>query len=95
MTTDAMREKFEAWLRTERKDYSLEYINDRYTYTPPQRAWEAYQQGQRDLMEAMGEPVAWQISYPSEPDLGHWIAEGKCSDLDSIPLYRLPEDTPK
>lgn len=40
---DQQRAAFEAWMRKDHPNHSLEYVNGRYTYSPPQRLWEAYQ----------------------------------------------------
>lgn len=49
MITEQERADFEAWMRKEHPDHSLEYFNGRYTYSPPQRLWEAYQAGRAAL----------------------------------------------
>lgn len=76
MTTDTMRQKFEEWAKSQ----GLNQINTSLAYFA---ASKAYEQGQRDLIEAMGEPAAW-ISESGGPGV-----------IDSVPLYRIPEDAKK
>ena len=64
-----------------------------YLHRETQAAWNSYQQGQRDLIEAMGEPIGHvfraydgsvQIEVIGDPHIS-----------DGMLVYRLPEDTPK
>lgn len=109
--TDKIRAAFESENLYDNQRVSGSYrmpdgscLNDGdYLYKESRIAWEAYQRGQSDLIEAMGEPVAWK----------HKTADGWHRVFDtfsakrppkedeeyfrspSIPLYRLPEDKPK
>lgn len=49
MNTEQLRAEFEAWMRKEHPDHSLEYVNGWYTHSPPQRLWDAYQAGRASL----------------------------------------------
>ena len=43
------------------------------------------------VQEPVQEPVAWRISVPNEPDLGHWFAEDSCGDgYLNEPLFTAP-----
>lgn len=62
MNIEQERAEFEAWMRKEHPDHSLEYVNGRYTYSPPQRLWEAYQAGRAALQSKDaedGERLDW------------------------------------
>ncbi|KAG1475304.1 hypothetical protein G6F54_014247 [Rhizopus delemar] len=40
--------------------------------------------------QPVGEPVAWLIDWPGEPDLGHYFAEEPVQGGRSRPLYAAP-----
>lgn len=100
-TTETMRERFEAWhFRPE------ELIKDKdgnYKDWDTHRLWMAYQQGQRDLIEAMGEPVAYQVIshngwndrlYPTKdapPGLAGFLETERRVGNTVRALYSLPE----
>lgn len=95
MTTDMIREKFESWFDNNTMGWTEEdKVLSRVT-------WEdAYAQGQRDLIEAMGEPVAWRVISKAH-GINQVVSNTRVvkswngvSD-SSTPLYALPEDTPK
>ena len=100
MTTDTMRQKFEKEIT--RPIYGLgSYPSDREISL----MWEMFQigikQGQRDLIEAIGEPVAHifpstlkKFEFGEHVDEAYSIEMGSPAER-SVPLYRLPEDTPK
>lgn len=107
MNTDTIRQKFEEWasrngMDTSKLSWGKYCMNDTII---AEDAFEAgFEQGQRDLIEAMGEPVAWQSDVKS-PFAAVLTASHFNADLDAlyrhgrstgmIPLYRLPEDAPK
>ncbi len=45
-----------------------------------------------DAKQEQGEPVAWRVSYPNEPELGFWFAEGTGGEgCLNEPLYTAPQ----
>ena len=83
-TEQQEREAFEAWAKF---NLTIEGIAAKLA---AKQAWKA-----RAALEAQPqaaqEPVAWLISYPDEPELGHWFSEGEAvAPCKSIPLYPHP-----
>lgn len=64
------RRDFEVWMRKEHPDHSLEYVNGRYTYSPPQRLWEAFQAGRAALQSQYREDAEWMSCESRRP----WVA---------------------
>lgn len=95
---DNIRAAFESEVSTYPLNLEVN-ANGNYEYLGTHNAWMAYKsayaQGQRDLITAMGQPVAWKLSIPDESELGHWFAEERPSHLSSIALYKLPEGVQK
>lgn len=103
MTTDTMRQKFERWWSGGNSIRESAAFLDRkgngYMSASLHNQWMAYQKGQSDLIEAMGEPKAYIYSQNGVVDNvqfeKHEIVEGHSWGFTRMPLYRLPEDAPK
>lgn len=97
MTIDTMRQKFEkAWRGAPRAPIDQNKKELAWIWFSVGR-----QIGQRDLIEAMGEPVAHifpstlkKFEFGEHVDEAYSIEMGRPGER-SVPVYRLPEDTPK
>lgn len=98
--TDKIRKKFETetvvWKdRLDRDEYGDYVCDDTHTQWMGFRA--GYQHGQRDMIEAIGEPVVYQSNgqdlfvLPRNKQIKTEFRESQ----DWVPLYRLPEDAQK
>lgn len=78
--TDKIREKFDEWeANVDDDDLCERFRRSSFVDFDSFMLFEAYQQGQRDLIEAMGEPVVYEMTDKFAP----------------IPLYKLPDHLSK
>jgi len=104
MSTDTMREKFEEYATTKTsmdlaKDSEGFYL-DTYTIGFFNLFIQGYQARQRDLIEAMGEPVAWVRRHPDGGLTDRFIEHEAIEPVRKqsgawVPLHRLPGDVQK
>ena len=88
-TTETMRERFEkSWGILPGEVEILQ--NGEYANFRLEMAWRGYQQGQRDLIESLGDPVAY-IQHHKGGDNLEWDNPGG----SQTPLYKLPEGVQK
>ena len=69
---------------------ALENLDEYYITTPEGQKLVA--DLRKAIAEAEQEPVAWRVSYPNDPELGFWFAEGIGGEgCLNEPLYTHPQ----
>ncbi len=89
--TDAERRQFEAWMAGHNW-LCAQWDGKQYTDVFTRTTWAAWRDRAELARSEQAEPVAWRISDPDEPEIGHWYSE-EPSDLSfhkSEPLYTTP-----